>query len=66
MVPKRLPNAAKMAILVRFGELLGPIFDDLGGFLAVRLNIKKLLKTIGFSLFFDDLGSRMEAISAKI
>ena len=43
--PKRPPNAAKMAILARFWELLGSIFDDLGGFLAVRLNIKKLSKT---------------------
>ena len=53
-------------ILARFWELLGSIFDDLGGFLAVRLNIKKLLKTKCFSMFFKELGSRMEAISAKI
>ena len=30
-------------ILARFWELLGSIFDDLGGFLAARLNIKKPL-----------------------
>ena len=35
-------------ILARFWELLGSIFDDLGGFLAVRLNIKKPLKTLSF------------------
>ena len=41
MAPKRPPNAAKMAILALFWELLGSIFDDLGGFLVVRLNTKK-------------------------
>ena len=35
-------------ILARFWELLGSIFDDLGGFLAVRLNIKKPLKNVCF------------------
>ena len=66
MAPKRPPNAAKMAIFFRFWELLGSIFDDLGGFMAVRLNIKNPSKTNCFSMFFDDLGSRMEDISAKI
>jgi len=41
MAPKRPPNAAKMGSWLVFWELLGSIFDDLGGFLAVRLNIKK-------------------------
>ena len=35
-------------ILARFWELLGSIFDDLGGFLVVRLNTKKPSKTDGF------------------
>ena len=51
---------------LRFWELLGSIFDDLGGFLAVRLNIKKPWKTICFWRFFEGLGSRMEAKSKKI
>ena len=38
-------------ILARFWELLGSIFDDLGGFLAVRLNIKNLEKLYVFNCF---------------
>ena len=41
MAPKRVPNAAKMAILARFRKLLEPIFHDFGGLLAVRLDSKK-------------------------
>ena len=41
MARKRPPNAAKVAISVPFWKLLGSFFDDLGGFLAVRLNSKK-------------------------
>ena len=56
MAPKRPPNAAKMAILARCWKLLGPISDDFGGFLAVRLNIKKHEKPYVFKRFLKVWG----------
>ena len=47
-------------------EALGSIFNDVGGFLVVRLNTKKPPKTDGSRTFLEDVGSRVEAKSEKI
>ena len=51
MAPERPPNAAKMAILVRFWKLLGSIFNDSGRLLGCQVEYQKTWERT-YILFF--------------